>query len=134
MKSDDTGSLNITTIPTAYIMSHSKFNFGQNHSRYPNDATLNILLHRFPNPTVLLIVEFIFIRIGDESSCSNNSNGDILTISTQYGNRFTCSDVNNAIHAQTQVIQLQNPRFVGFRFETNSKHRKGGFLIKYSGG
>ena len=134
MKSDDTGSLNITTIPTAYIMSHSKFNFGQNHSRYPNDATLNILLHRFPNPTVLLIVEFIFIRIGDESSCSNNTNGDIFNIViSSEDNRFTCSDVSDSTKVKTQVIDLQNTFFISFVFKTSNRDKKGGLLLKYSG-
>ena len=134
MNSNLTTSVDATSTPAAYIMSHSTFNFGQHHSRYPNDITLSILLSRFPNSTVLLKVEFIYINIGDESNCrDNNTTGDILTIVTPYGNIFTCSDVNDAINIQTQVIHLQSPKFVGFRFETNSQHRRGGFLLKYSG-
>ena len=133
MKSTATTTVNVNSTPIAYIKSHSTFNFGLSHHLYPNDVTLNILLSGFPDSTVLLTVEFIYINIGDESSCRDNTTGDILTIVTLYGNIFTCSGVNNAINVQTQDIQLQSPQFVGFRFETNSQHRKGGFLLKYSG-
>ena len=133
MKSTATTTVNVNSTPIAYIKSHSTFNFGLSHHLYPNDVTLNILLSGFPDSTVLLTVEFIYINIGDESSCRDNTTGDILTISTPYGYVFTCSDVIDAANIQTQNIQLQSPKFVVFRFKTNSRQSKGGFLLKYSG-
>ena len=83
---------------------------------------------------ILIKAKVIYINIGDESSCSNNTTGDTLTIDRPpYGNVFTCSDVNDAINIQTQDIQLQSPRFVAIDFATNSKHKRSGFLLKYSG-
>ena len=134
MKSADADSQNVTSTPTAYIKSHSTFKFGQHGSRYPNNVTLNILLSGFPDSTIQLTVEFIYINIGDESSCSNNTNGDIFNIViSSEDNRFTCSDVSDSTKVKTQVIDLQNTFFISFVFKTSNRDKKGGLLLKYSG-
>ena len=119
MKSALITSVNVNSIPAAYIMSHSTFNFGW--SPYHSKVILSVVLHGFPDKTVLLKIEFIYINIGEESSCSNNTSHNTLTIVTLHGgNTFTCSDVNDAINIQTLAIQLQGPNFVGFMFETTA--------------
>ena len=91
-------------------------------------------MHGFPDKTVLLKIEFIYINIGEENSCSNNTSHNTLTIVTLHGDyTFTCSDVNDARNIQTLAIQLQSPNSVGFMFEATSLYRRSGFLLKYSG-
>ena len=132
MKTTSAIAINVTSTPTACIVSHSTFNFGW--TLYPKNATLNIFLSKFPESAVLLTVEFIYVNIGDESSCSKNTNGDIFNIViSSEDNRFTCSDVSDSTKVKTQVIDLQNTFFISFVFKTSNRDKKGGLLLKYSG-
>ena len=121
--------VSVTSTPTAYIRSHSLFNFGQ--GVYPNEEHKTLILNEFPD-TASLTLEFSYLNIGTESSCKDNINSDILTIDTETESIFTCSDVSSTI--PTEVISFsQYPSKVTFIFETNSAGQYGGFLLKYSG-
>ena len=131
LRSDTAPSeVSVTSTPTAYIRSTSLFNFGQDN--YPNELYGQLILDGFPD-TASLTLEFIYLNIGDESSCIDNTNGDLITIESETERIFTCSDVRSTI--PTKVISFsQYPSKATIIFVTNSDGQQyNGFLLKYSG-
>ena len=128
MKSTFATSVNVSSIPAAYIMSHSTFNFGQQLSQ--SNITRQVLLLYELTKSTILRIEFLYIDIG----CTNNYNNDagyIQSIRTEPRFTFTCNNLTSDIIVSPG--DSARSYYVGFAFEISNDTRRGGFLLKYSG-
>ena len=132
MKSARATIVNVNSIPAAYIMSHSTFNFGQKLSQF-NETLQALLLSELTN-TTLVKIEFLYIDIG----CTNNYNNDTGYIQSFAGGSetsftFTCYNLTSSIKLAPAVSLLSRSSYVGFSFNISNVGKRGGFLLKYSG-
>ena len=123
-----TTTVNVSSTPAAYIMSHSKFNFGQQLSQFYR-IDQRLLFYGVFKP-IALKIEFLYIDIG----CTNNYNNDtgyIRSLNTEPSFTFTCYNLTSAINVSPGDSALGS--YIGLSFMINNKTTRGGFLLKYSG-
>ena len=78
--SSSASTVNVTLIPIGYIMSHEQFGI----STYPNKIVSVLLLANLPlNHEV--VIDFIYIRLGNPSNCDEDDVKDTLAVTTSQG-------------------------------------------------
>ena len=133
MKSGLTTAVNVNSTPSAYIMSHSTFNFGQNLSQF--NKTLQVLLLRELTNSTVLKIEFLYIDIGCTSNYNNDSSHIQSVVGTEPIFTFTCNNLTSASSAPPALYKSISKLsdYVGFSFHIKKDVQRGGFLLKYSG-
>ena len=122
--------IDATSVPNGYLRSHDDFKF--NEANYSSDLNNVFILEPVPKSSFILHIDFVYLKIGDGETCSDNEANGILKIFilSQVEPIFNCGNSRTPV-ASEEIIIPENIANITFKFETKSNNGDG-FLLKYS--
>ena len=119
-------TVNVTSTPSGYIMSHEQFGI----STYTNNIISTLVLTDLP-VNYDVVIDFIYIRLGDPNSCDKNDVKDTLIVTTpQDAELYECRGDSSPPSSLTFKTATLNT--ITLVFTTGASNGYDGFFLKYS--
>ena len=126
--SSTASTVNVTSTPNGYIISHEQFGI----STYTIGIHSTLIL---TNLTVNhdVVIDFIYIRLGNPNNCDEDDVKDTLTVTTsqnpQTKETFRCGSDSSPPSSLTYNTATVN--YITLLFKTGESNGYDGFLLKY---
>ena len=119
-------TVNVTSTPSGYIMSHEQFGL----STFTNNIISTLVLTNLP-VNYDVVIDFIYIRLGNPNNCDEEDFKDTLAVTTSQGTElYECRGDNSVPSPLTYNTATVN--YITLVFTTGASYVYDGFLLRYS--